>query len=209
VLGVLNGRDLSEDKILAWARSADVIYAADGGAALLLANGIKPVVVGDLDSLERSALPEGVRVVYDSGQDSTDCDKLLTLAGQDGVASITLVGVEGDRLDHMLATLASLVGRRKKVRLGLRRGIGIVVPCGELIHLPGQAGQTLSVIPLTLCWGVNLSGVEWTLNDAEMRPGLHISISNEVTENPTIIMGGGTCLVVLEHDPEELPLWQA
>lgn len=208
VLGVLNGHDMPQELLLAWARSADVIYAADGGAASLLDAGLKPIVVGDFDSLDKSTLPPDIRTLHDPDQDSTDCDKLLHAATSDGVAEITLIGVEGDRLDHVLATLSSLVGRRKKIRLGLRRGMGWVVPCGEPFALPTRDGQRLSIIPLTLCWGVSLSNTQWELRDAELRPGLHVSISNRACGPVSLAMAGGTALAIVEHQPSEMPYWQ-
>jgi thiamine pyrophosphokinase len=207
VLGVLNGQDMPEPALLAWAQSADLIYAADGGAEKLLRNGLKPIVVGDLDSLDLSLLAPDIRVVEDKGQDNTDCDKLLNLAAKDGVTAITLIGLEGDRLDHVLGSLFSLVGRRKSVRLGLRTGIGIVAPCGSSLSIPAERGRTFSVIPLTLCWGVTLAGAKWELKDAELRPGLHASISNVALDSPTLVMEGGTCLVIVQRRPDELPDW--
>lgn len=208
VLGVLKGQDFPLDHLLAWAESAEVIYAADGAAKELLKAGLKPIVVGDLDSLDPSTVPEGIRLVKDPNQDTTDCDKLLALASADGHETLTLTGVEGDRLDHMLSTLSSLVGRRRRIRLILRRATGFVVPCGEAFNLPCRPGTRFSVIPLTLCWGLTLINAKWPLQDAELRPGLHVSISNRSEEGCQLILAGGTALVLIDRLLEEPPNWE-
>lgn len=208
VLGVLKGQDYPAERILAWAESAHLVYAADGAARQLVDAGMKPIIVGDMDSLHLDNLPDDIRVVKDLDQESTDCDKLIGLMASDGVESFTLAGLEGDRLDHVLSSLSSLVGRRMKIRVLLRRGMGYVIPCGESFHLPCPAGTRFSVLPLTLCWGVNLTSAKWPLTDAELRPGLHVSISNEALDDPQVFLAGGTALVIIEGDAGDLPAWE-
>lgn len=208
VLGVLKGQDFPVDQLLAWARSAEITYAADGAAKALLDAGLKPIVVGDMDSLDPSSVPPDVRLVKDPDQDTTDCDKLLALASADGIETLTLIGIEGDRLDHMMSTLSSLVGRRRRIRLILRRATGFVVPCGESFDLPCPPGTRFSVIPLTLCWGLNLVNAKWPLHDAELRPGLHVSISNRSEEGCQVLLAGGTALVLIDRLLEEPPHWE-
>lgn len=208
VLGVLKGQDYPAERILAWAESAHQVYAADGAALQLIEAGLKPVVVGDMDSLHLDALPSDIRVVMDPDQETTDCDKLISLMASEGVESFTLAGLEGDRLDHVLSSLSSLVGRRMKIRTLLRRGIGYVIPCGEAFHLPCSPGTRFSVLPLTLCWGVNVTSAKWPLSDAELRPGLHVSISNQALEDAQVFLAGGTALVIVEGSPGDPPVWE-
>lgn len=208
VLGVLKGMDYPAEQILAWAKSAQLVYAADGAARTLIEAGLAPVVVGDLDSLDRASIPKGVRVVHDPDQETTDCDKLITLMAAEGVTCFTLAGLEGDRLDHVFASLCSLVGRRMQIRVLLRRGMGFIVPCGENFRLNCPSGTRFSVLPLTLCWGVNLTNAEWSMTDAELRPGLHVSISNRSGEDTQLFLAGGTALVVIEGNPGEPPHWE-
>src|SRR5512142_918080 len=92
----------------AWADSAEVVLAADAGADRLLEAGTRPtVIVGDLDSLSERGKRLGVEIIHVPSQDSTDCDKLLQLALTMGHGAITLASVEGDSLDHLLATVFS------------------------------------------------------------------------------------------------------
>lgn len=104
VLGVLAGRDLAPGALEAWLAWADRVVAADGGADLCRAAGREPdAIVGDLDSIADAS-----DLTRDEDQDSSDADKLLARLAQEGVREATLIGVEGDRMDHVLATLYSL-----------------------------------------------------------------------------------------------------
>src|ERR1043165_9573712 len=123
VLGVLDGRDMPSDLLKAWAESAELVVAADGAADRLLEVGVRAnIIVGDLDSLTSD--PGSSQVIRVQDAESTDCDKLLRWARDEGHVDLTLAGVEGDLLDHMLSTLSSCVAYRRTIRLALRRGIG-------------------------------------------------------------------------------------
>src|SRR5687767_14285972 len=107
VLGVLSGSDMPILLLKKWADSAQIVFAADAGLDRLLEIGIEPdVVVGDFDSVRGLDRFRNERV-HDANENSTDADKLLALAKGRGFASITLASVEGDQLDHMIATLHS------------------------------------------------------------------------------------------------------
>ncbi len=206
-VGVLRGQDLPAAKVNQWADSADTLYAADGAALPLIDAGFSPVVVGDFDSLRGHSLPDGVRSIHRPDQDFTDCDKLLSVAAEDGVSDITLVGIEGDRLDHMLATLSSAVRSSLRIRLGLRRGLGWIIRPGRSCLPIGSAGRRCSVLPLLPCRGVSLTGVRWPLKDAELGLDGPVSISNHAVEDLQISIEEGAALLIVEHKPQELPKW--
>ena len=207
VLGVLAGGDLPGDRLAAWARSATRIYAADGAADRLLAARVRPhVVVGDLDSLRASpAELVGIEVVLSTDQETSDADKLLALLAGRGYGAATLVGLEGDRLDHMLAALGSAAVSGLELSLGLRTGWGRVLRPGvSLFDL--ASGTTVSVLPLTPCEGVSLTGVEWPLAEETLALGGRISISNRAVGGPVRVeIGTGTALLVAGTGPD--PHW--
>lgn len=196
-MGVLAGGDLPLDRLAAWARSATRIYAADGGADRLLAAGIRPhVIVGDLDSLQADdADLEGVEVVLSTDQETSDADKLLALLAGRGYEEVTLVGIEGDRLDHVLAALGSAAASPLEVSFGLRGGWGRIVRRGiSLFHLP--EGATLSLLPLRACPGFCITGVEWPLIGVRLEIGGRISLSNRASKEPVRVeIGDGTALL--------------
>jgi thiamine pyrophosphokinase len=204
VLGVLAGADLPLDRLGEWARSADVVLAADGGADHLLAAGITPDrTIGDLDSLRAQGLPN---VEKDTDTEASDCDKLLRLAHEMGFEEITLAGIEGDRLDHVLGTLASAIKSSLHVRLALRTGLGWVVK-GDL-EIPAVPGQLVSLMPLVVCHPASILGVEWPLIDVTLTPFGQISLSNRAAANQIQVrLGSGAAVLFSLHPRWESPIW--
>jgi thiamine pyrophosphokinase len=207
VLGVLAGTDMPTEQMMAWARSADVILAADGGADRLVANGVVPhTTIGDLDSL-RSSVPQEA-LIRDPDQNTSDCDKLLDLAVRNGYSEITVIGVEGDRLDHVLGTLASAVRAPISVRLALRRGVGWILRDAAKVEIQTLAGELVSVLPLERSLGVSLVGVRWPLSDAELSANGLVSLSNRATsEHLSLTVRSGAVLLTVLSSRLELPHW--
>lgn len=109
VLGVLAGKDMPPELLRKWVGSAEILIAADGGADSILAAGFKPdAIVGDLDSLSEAARLCGCELHKITDQNYTDCDKLLRYVQDRELLPITLAGIEGDRIDHVLGSLYSV-----------------------------------------------------------------------------------------------------
>jgi len=198
-----------------WAESADILLAADSGADRLLEFGITPAqVVGDLDSTKRHAelrqlmKEHHLQLLEDPTQDSTDCDKLLRLAEDEGYDEITLAGVEGDRLDHMIATLHSGARSPLKVRVALRNGIGWIMRDEESITVQTRPGRRVSLLPLTATEGASLKGVAWPLEHSELNPLGKSSISNRSeSDEVEARVFEGAALLFVEFPAEEMPVW--
>jgi thiamine pyrophosphokinase len=214
VLGVLAGGDMPSELLRAWADSAEVVLAADAGADRLLEAGARPTkIVGDLDSISEYAKDMGVEVVHLADQETTDCDKLLSMAAGLGYDHVTLASVEGDSLDHLLATVFSALRARVSVRFALRRGIAWLLrtdaahDVAKLVIHPGL-DRRVSLIPLAPCKGVRLEGVCWPLHNAELSPTGLVSISNRSTGSwVQASLEEGAALLVAEFPVEEMPLW--
>lgn len=215
VLGVLAGGDAADAALLAWAQSADEVYAADGGADRLLRLGLKPAaVVGDLDStsmlprLQELHAENAIDLVHDPGQSTTDCDKLLAYAAKKGHAEITLFGVEGDQIDHVVATLHSAAKAPLRVRIVLRTGIGWVLRVNEKVEVPSRFERRVSLLPLTDPTVAALAGVRWPLDLAKLSPTGLSSISNRASgEIVSASVFQGAALLTVEFPTEELPQW--
>ncbi len=199
VLGVLGGNDVDEDGLRGWCTAATHVYATDSGADRVIALGFDPVVVGDFDSFKSLPSASHLRLVQSLDQETTDCEKMLDLAHEDGHDEITVTASEGDLPDHVLATFSSAVGAQLRVRFAFRRGIGVIVRPNEGATVRTTVGQRVSLLPLTACRGVSLSGVKWPLVDAEMAPGRRISVSNEaIEESVRASVSSGAALLFYE-----------
>jgi len=188
---VLLGGDLADFSIAgrAWA----FIVAADGGARHALRQGVLPDhVVGDFDSLAPEDLARlkacGVPVArLPRAKDLTDGEAALRWAlARSDAGFIVIAGGLGDRFDHSLGSLALLeqlaaAGRRGCVTDGRQT----VYLLADGLLVPGEAGDVLSIVPLTpQVTGVSVTGVRWPLEDATLTAASTLTISNELTEPP-------------------------
>ena len=209
VLGVLSGNDMPLAQIEAWARSAEVVLAADGGANALEQLGIRAdAAIGDFDSITTAARQRPLETVYDPDQDRSDCDKLLAFAAGRGYEAITLCNIEGDRLDHVLATLHSAARSSLTVRLALRRGLGLVLKGECEATFTAVPGETLSLLPLETCEQVSLTGVAWPLSNQQLSPQVKTSLSNQVSaERVSVKIESGSAVLFLTTNGPAEPAW--
>jgi len=209
ILGVLAGGDIDEEIVRAWAASANNIIAADAGADLLMRLGITPdATIGDMDSISRETLSVVPASQHMFDQDTTDCDKLLAYAAKEGHPSVTLIGIEGDLPDHVLAILHSAARSSLDIRLAYRRGMGWIVKPRQSRRIATKPGRRVSLLAIEACHGVHLQGTKWLLEDASLSLEHGTSVSNrtEGTEL-TVSLAKGAALLFVEVPKDELPIW--
>ena len=209
VLGVLSGGDISRELLHRWAKGADRVIAADAGADLLLDVATVPhLIVGDMDSVSLRSLASNAEQLVVADQGTTDCDKLLARAAQEGHPCVTLIGVEGDLPDHVLATLHSAARSELDVRLAYRRGIGWIVKPERPRRIATEPGRRLSLLGIESCDGVHLTGCLWPLQGARLGLRDSTSISNRTeAREVTVTMDKGAALLFIEYPIEEMPVW--
>lgn len=206
VLGVLSGEDASLALIESWARGAKKIYAADGAAHRLVDLGFRPIVVGDGDSWRPADEMHGLEFRLSSDQETTDCDKMLLAMASDGIRQAVVVGVEGDDLGHVLATLSSCLRSPLAITLWMRRFCCVFVKPGLPIRLELGTNITCSLMPLIACEGVELSGVAWPLKSSELALGMRVSVSNKTNSTVSCSIESGAALFLWERaNPLESP----
>ncbi len=188
--------------------AADLVIAADGGAAWLDGLGRPPdVLVGDLDSVEPALVDRlaagGTRVVrHPREKDASDTELAISEALRLGATEIVLVGaLGGERLDHELANLLLLAdpelppGAVSIARGGT--GVRVLRGPGELSLLAG-IGATVTLLPIGGdATGVTTAGLRYPLEDETLRVGRSRGLSNEVTAAPASVrVVEGTLLVI-------------
>lgn len=170
---------------------ADLIIAADLGAATALQYGCIPaLVVGDFDSLDTRLLQQlreqgsQVRQAVIE-KDETDTELAVQAAIDQGATSITLLGaLGGTRFDHTMANILLLAGIETvpmhiidgPMICWLLRGPGSSV-------IEGQVGDLLSLLPLTSdADGVRTRGLYYPLHGETLRFGRSRGVSNVLTQ---------------------------
>ena len=184
----LDGRLGPEALVSAVLADADMVIAADGGAARLHRQGWVPdLVVGDLDSLEPAAIGrlEEAGAEFERHpreKDLTDGELALLAAIDRGAEQIVILGVlGGPRADMVLANYMLLF----HPRLGRAGAVALapgwtIWPLGRgWLDARSDTGATISLVPIdALIEGVDLEGVRWPLAGASLHRGEGRSISN-------------------------------
>ena len=186
--------------------SADLILAADSGAATALQYGIAPViVVGDFDSLGTLPLEHlqerGSQIIRAAVEkDETDTELAIDTAVEHGATRITLLGaLGGPRFDHTMANVMLLAGYEKlpiqivdgPTICWLLRGPGSS-------SIKGHSGDLLSLIPLTSeANGVRTDGLYYPLHGETLQFGKPRGVSNVLTgEQAEVYLEQGLLLAI-------------
>lgn len=197
-----------DDADVAWLAGADLVIAADGGAASLEAVGRLPDrLVGDLDSVDPALVQRlvaaGTEVErHDPAKDASDVELAVEVALAAGATEVVLLGAfGGSRIDHELASVllladpalagVEMLAVRGPSRL---RALG----AGGRLDLAGAAGDLVTLLPVGGdASGVTTAGLRWALDAATLRMGRTRGLSNVIDEPPaSVLTGSGTLLVI-------------
>ncbi|MDR0433532.1 MAG: thiamine diphosphokinase [Gracilibacteraceae bacterium] len=172
----------------------DLLIAADGGVAPLLAAGLRPdILIGDFDSAPAQAVEfcrmNGVSVLpYPAEKDETDlelalnqADEILRRAGAAaGTAEILLLGAGGGRTDHLMANLALMLNwarRGRRVRM-LNQAEECWVAGSGREEITGAAGVLLSILPMSAEAKLSCRGLRYPLRRQILRQDSPRGVSN-------------------------------
>lgn len=193
------------------AKDYQQIICADGGGNYAQLLGIDPtLIVGDMDSISASNLAyfsetEVPLRTVPKEKDFTDTQLALEVAREMGVTQVTLWGAIGDRLDHTLATIFSVISFIKRgMTINLESpliSVGFVMgPKGKL-SLTGNLGDTVSILAIGAdANGVELKGFQYPLSKAILKAYEPIGVSNVLTEkNAEIRVEDGILAVFHSH----------
>lgn len=193
---------------IAHVRGADLVIAADGGAAHLEKWGITPnVVVGDLDSLppgarERITAAGGTIEVHPREKDRSDTEIALDRSIGAGATEIVIVGaLGGPRIDHALANTLLLGRAGLTVPIRIVRGPMTMrlVRGGQRLDLAGAAGEVVTLLAIGGdATGVRTGGLRYALRDDTLTMGSSRGVSNEIDGPPAWVSCGSGSLLVIE-----------
>jgi thiamine pyrophosphokinase len=172
-----------------------LLVAADGGARVAWHYALKPhVVIGDMDSVSQAELAQlekdGAKILqYPAEKNETDLELALLYAAEQGANWMRVLGAIGGRFDQMLANVyllalpalehvdIALVARKQMIRL-LRAGEH---------ELKGQAGDTISLIPISGDVRVSTKDLQYPLRDETLHFGPARGISNVMEKSSAFV----------------------
>jgi thiamine pyrophosphokinase len=185
ILIVGGGASVSTDRLPQCVGSYEAVIAADSGAAVLRRAGLPPplFLTGDFDSItaeDRAWVPAD-RQRHNRDQNTTDLEKAILLALEQGAKRIGLVCVTGDRIDHTVNAVSLMVRYRGKAEFVLHDAQGdATVVFAPGITITGKPGEKVSLVPAPGATGVRSTGLKYMLEGIDLVFGARDGISNEL-----------------------------
>lgn len=186
----LNGNKPSRDLVFETIKTTDTIICADGGAKWAIAAGITPqVIVGDLDSLPKQLYKKLQKlpidwVTFSSEKDYTDSELALKYAIEHGFMEIVVIGVFGNRMDHLMANMthfSSVLKATQNLAISIVEKDQSMYFVKDKLVLVGEKGKTVSILSLDGdAKGVSTKGLKWRLDNETLRFGESRGVSNEI-----------------------------
>lgn len=180
----------------------DMVLAADSGYEAAVSLGFRVnVVVGDMDSITTSPLPDHVTVErHPADKDQTDLDLALERAMSEDPGRVVIVGGSGGRHDHELATAGLICSTRwedvEEIDWISSRSRSHVVRRRRMVH--GDVGSTVTLLPVGGgVEGITTRGLQWDLSDAHLVPGSTRGVSNVMRAPVADISTSSGCLLVI------------
>ena len=196
VVVLADGAFPTHDRPLAALREAGTLICCDGGANQLLGHSRQPdVVLGDLDSLnEQAHAAFSDRLVKLPAQQSTDLEKALKWAAEQGVQAVTILGATGLRDDHAFGNLLMLW-----TDFGL--DVTLLTDTGTFTVVRGSrkyasfAGQVVALFPETTHIRITTTGLAYALKDHPLSAH-HKGVSNRsLGDTFSLRVSGGTVVI--------------
>lgn len=179
----------------------DIIIGADKGYAYAESVGIIPhIYVGDSDSLpENTIIKSENKIHLNTEKDMTDTQEAVDIAINKGASKITILGALGKRADHALANIHLLkYAYEKGAAAEIADTQNQIILVTKSAAIEKRDGCCISLIPLTDCKGVSISGVYYPLNNAHLSVGTTLGVSNEfVSDSAKISIEKGLLLVIV------------
>lgn len=185
----------------------DTAVAVDGGLRHLRQLGVEPDwIIGDLDSVNSSMLQQyasAQQIVYPAQKDATDFELALRHLQERRACQITVLGLTGGRLDHVLTNLLllGLPDWTFQIELLYAHGVGMVVSADHSFRQALDVDTKLSLIPLCeKVSGITTVGLKYSLNNATLTLGGSLGMSNLVAaESVSVSVETGKLLLLCDE----------
>lgn len=201
-----NGEFRPSERTRSLAAGADILIAADGGAAHLAAMGLKPhAVLGDMDSLAGNPWandPGILRVSFPKDKDRSDAELAVEWAMGQGAEHILLLAAWGGRVDHSIANAALLLRYPGRLFLWDDGFTVQALESGQGVDLETREGAVVSIIPFGRNARVKTRGLKYRLDDEPLDYATH-GLSNE-TEGASFSVAVSEGLIILCVERGEL-----
>ena len=197
-----NGEIRDMDRAWQIALRADLLIAADGGAAHLVRMKLKPqVIIGDMDSLQEDPWNDDenvLRIIFPADKDRSDAELAVQWALEQGAAKVLLLGAWGGRIDHTLGNAVVLLRHPGRVALWDEGVLVQALTAGQDTEIYTKQGAVVSMFPFEVSTRVKTTGLKYRLDDKLLEHATH-GLSNTATgETCSVSVSQGMIILCIE-----------
>lgn len=198
VLNGVNNTKINEDFLKCY----DLIVAVDGGLNNL--NGFEPdYIIGDFDSIDKDLLKNTTsKVIFKDNQNESDfffgLKKIIAIYGN-SIEFLDVICAVGDRLDHSLCNLLTLLNFDFKIRI-IGQNEDVFLFKSGMYNLPVKIGTTISIIPLSPIKNIMTHGLKWEYEGIDLDFGFVNGISNIALQDRMLLSFDSGAVVVIIND---------
>ena len=180
------------------------ILCADGGYLFAEKLPIQiNAVIGDLDTVRdaKKVIAPPIQVIEEPSQEFTDFEKALLYLKKQGTKEILLIGLTGERTDHVLANMSVLsrfINDFEFIVFGQEAKIYFLQGSQE-IKIHTTPGKLISLMPLPLAENIVTKGLKYSLNSETLQWGIREGSSNEAVQDWVSVKLGNGLLVIFEN----------
>jgi thiamine pyrophosphokinase len=161
----------------------DIIGCTDGAYHYAKKLPVKlDFVLGDFDSVKPNEI-ENIEVIVKPDQNFTDFEKAVQYLIEKKVNTIEIWGASGKDDDHFLGNISVLYQYYKKIEMIFHTDTQYFFMAKKENKLSVEKNKIISLFPLNHVKKITTSGLEFPLNDENLKMGKRIGIRNKSINN--------------------------
>jgi len=188
---VCNGQ-VNSNYLFSHIHKNDFLIAVDGGANKLLKTNFSPsVIIGDMDSINKSALKKfknSKKIVFPKEKDELDLELALNFCVEKKFKEISILGAIGSRVDMSLANVFLLSQIPENVNAKIIHENQEIFLIEKKQVIVGVPGEKISFFPINgNVNSLNLKGFKYEVKNLKLKFGTGMGISNEFKSKKTLV----------------------
>jgi len=201
VVLLANGLFPKHDIPLHMIDNASSIICCDGAVTNLINYGKRPhAIVGDFDSIPANLKKDlSQLLIHTPDQSENDLRKALQWIEQQGSTEVIILGATGNREDHSLGNVFSLLQFPTQMQLTLVTDFGVFSLCNGSGEYISHMGQPVSIFSLDPQLEINSTNLKYNLNSYRLNTLYSGTLNESESESFTIQCDGGRVLVYQGH----------
>ncbi|MEA1987423.1 MAG: thiamine diphosphokinase [Candidatus Marinimicrobia bacterium] len=196
---ILNGKLENREMIQKIGNSSDLIIATDGAYDKIIKFNFTPnIVIGDLDSIKK--MPTDVKIIEVEDQNKSDFEKAIEWLIINEYSEVSIVGITGGRLDHLLINFAIVYKYLDKINLTIYSNSEklIFLQSGHY-SIYGENGDLFSIIALPQVEDLEIENAKYSVNEKVFSIGSR-GLSNEFISDEIKISFSSGILVFIQSN---------